>query len=163
MEELENYEINIDTLLIIPISNGMSKVYEYGGEYIVKKTPLKIIENSCLFFGSSYEGRKEGTKSLIGIDMKVPIIIEDSKNIIFFPISSCIRENSIWVSFQNIIKYSKKDDFSTLLVFKNNYKITIQCKYNLIDNQMIRCIKLERVILTRKKFLDNECLYFEES
>ena len=105
MEELENYEINVDTLVILPIGKSKSKVYEYGGEFIVKKSSLRIIEDSCLFFGSSYEGRKEGTKALIGIEMKVPIIIEDSRNIIFFPTSSCIRESSIWISFQQLIMY----------------------------------------------------------
>ena len=159
--EFEDYEINSDTLVIIPIGKNKSRVFENGGDFIVKKSSLKIIEDSCLFFGSSYEGRKEGTKSLIGVDMKVPIIIEDSRNIIFFPTSSCIRESSIWISYQNLIKYSKFNQISTDLYFKGNIHVKVGCRYNLIDNQIIRCIKLEKMLLNRKEFLKKECMILD--
>ncbi len=161
--EQENYEINVDTLVIIPIGIRKSKVYEYGGEFIVKKSTRKIIEDSCLFFGSSYEGRKEGTKSLIGIEMKVPIVIEDSRCIIFFPTSSCIRESSIWISYQNLVKYTKFNEISTVLYFHQNVTVKVGCKYNLVDNQIIRCIKLEKILLNRKNFIKNECMILEEN
>ena len=74
---MNSYEINVETLLIVPFGKGKSKVYEYDSEYEVNMSPLAIIKNSCLYFGSSYEGRKEAIKSMIGIDMKVPIIIEE--------------------------------------------------------------------------------------
>ena len=47
---MPSYEINIETLLIVPYGNGKSKVYEYDGEYIVNMVPLDIIKNSCCFF-----------------------------------------------------------------------------------------------------------------
>ena len=154
--ELDDYQINIDTFVIIPIGKSKSKVYEAGESFIVNKSSFKIIEDSCLYFGSSYDGRRYATKNLIGVDMKIPIIIEESRNIIFFPTSSCIRDNSIWVSYQNLLKYSKFNDLVTTLYFKNSKGIQIGCKYNLIDNQVIRCIKLERILFDRKKFVEKE-------
>ena len=153
--ELSSYEVNMDTLVIVPVGKNRSKVYENGDVFIVKKSCRKIIEDSCLFFGCSYEGRKEGIKSLLNIDMKIPIVIEDTRNIIFFPISSCIREDSVWISYQNLIKYAKYNDISTTLYFKDSIKINVGCKYCLIDNQVIRCIKLEKLLLNRKKFMEN--------
>lgn len=161
--EYDNYEVNSNTLVIIPIGNKKSRIYEYGGDFIVNKSSLSIIEESCLFFGSSYEGRKEGTKALLNVDMKVPIIIEDSRNIIFFPTSSCIRESSIWISYQNLIKYNKFNDCLTDLYFKNHVHVRVGCKYNLIDNQIIRCIKLEKALLNRKKFIEKECNFLENN
>ena len=154
--ELDDYQINIDTFVIIPIGKSKSKVYEAGESFIVNKSSFKIIEDSCLYFGSRYDGRRYATKNLIGVDMKIPIIIEESRNIIFFPTSSCIRDNSIWVSYQNLLKYSKFNDLVTTLYFKNSKGIQIGCKYNLIDNQVIRCIKLERILFDRKKFVEKE-------
>lgn len=153
---MNSYEINTETLLIIPYANGKSKVYELDSDYVINRLTLDIVKDSCLFFGCSFEGRKEAVKNMLNIDMKVPILIEDSKNIIFFPISSCINKNSIWVSFQNLLKYSKLDEFSTVLYFCNNKRITVNVKYNLIDNQVIRCIKLNSLLLKRKNFIKNE-------
>ena len=87
--------------------------------------------------------------------MKVPILVEDSHDIIFFPVTSCINKNSIWISYQNLIKYNKFNDFSTVLFFKGNRKIKIDIRYNLVDNQVIRCLKL-------KSFINNRKLFFEK-
>lgn len=159
---MDSYEINVETLLIVPFEKGKSKVYELDGEYIVNMTPLMIIKNSCLYFGCSYEGRRDAVKEMIGIDMKIPILIEDSKNIIFFPISSCINQDSVWVSYQNLLKYSKNGKFSTILYFRNNKIIKTDTKYNLIDNQVIRCIKLETLLSKRKNFIKSECLITDD-
>ena len=64
---LNNYEINKDTIAIIPIENDISKIYEAEEEYIVNKNSNKIIEENCKFYGSSYKGRCEGTRFLIKI------------------------------------------------------------------------------------------------
>lgn len=149
---LDSYEINNETLLIVPYDYGKSKVYEYDDEFIVNMIPLTIVKNSCMFFGSSFDGRREASKNIIGVDMKVPIIIEESKNVIFFPVSSCISRNSIWISYQNLIKYSKIDCNSSMLYFKNNKSIKLNTKYNLVDNQVIRCIKLDTLLCKRKIF-----------
>lgn len=160
--EIDNYEINSETLMIVPFGRGKSKVYEFDGDYTVNMSSLSIIKNSCLYFGCSYEGRKEGTKSLIGIDMKVPIVIEDSKNMIFFPTSSCVNQSSIWISYQNLLKYSKLNEYFTLLYFKNNKSLRVEARYNLIDNQIIRCIKLETLLTKRKNFIKHESVIFED-
>lgn len=159
---MDGYEINVETLLIVPFGRGKSKVYEFDREYIVDMLPLDIIKNSCFFFGCSYEGRKEAIKNILGIEMKVPILVEETKNIIFFPVSNCINKNSIWVSFQNLLKYSKLDEFSTVLYFRNNKSIVIDARYNLIDNQVIRCVKLDSLVVKRRDFLKNECLIIDD-
>ncbi len=79
-----NYEITYDTQVIAPIDSETSRVIETEAEYIVNNPPLNILEYSCEYFGSSYEGRKEGTKKLLGITHKSPIVVEESRKIIFF-------------------------------------------------------------------------------
>ena len=63
---------------------------------------MKIIENSCRYFGSSYNGRHIGTKNLTGINYKSPIIIEETKNIIFFPTTSPKQSDCSWISLKYI-------------------------------------------------------------
>lgn len=150
MQELDSYIINYDTLLIVPCDKNKVIVYEIDDEFVVDSNSLEIVENSCLFFGSSLEGRKQGVKSLIDCEMKVPIIVEDSKNLIFFPTSSYKNKQSVWISYQNLLKYSKFDKNVTLLNFKNNRDIKVNVRFGIIDNQIIRCIKLDTFINKRK-------------
>jgi phytoene dehydrogenase-like protein len=63
------------------------------------------MEESCEFFGSSLIGRQKGTTKLIGITHKAPIIIEETREIIFFPTTSPRLSCCSWISLKNIEKY----------------------------------------------------------
>lgn len=154
MKEVDSYIINYDTLVLVPYDNNKVLVYEVDDEFLVNMNVYSIIKNSCLFFGSSLEGRKEGTKALLNCEIKVPIIIEDSKNLIVFPTSSYRSNNNVWISYHNLLKYSKYGPQVTLLSFKNNRNIEVNVKYSIIDNQIIRCIKLDTIVTKRKNELN---------
>ncbi len=146
---MTSYEISEETLAIIPLDNYRSKVIEKDGSFVVDKTPMEIIENSCRFFGSSYFGRHTGTKNLIGVSHKAPIIIEESKEIIFFPTNSPRIYECCWVSLKNIEKY-KKIETSSLIVFNTGYLLELNISYGSLDNQVLRATRLESVLRSRK-------------
>ena len=146
-----NYEISSNTLLLYSIKNNETIIYESDIKYNINKKSSKIIDNSCRFFGSSLSGRQEGTKSLIGTSIKAPVIIEESKNIIFFPTSSPRNNICNWISYNNLIKYEKIDNNYTKLYFSDGFIFDINVSYNIIDNQVTRCIKLEKIFLKRKR------------
>jgi len=148
------YEISVNTLLLYSMKNNKTIVYEDDNNYCINKKSSKIVDDSCKYFGSSLSGRQDGTKNLIGTSIKAPIIIEDSKNIIFFPTSSPRNELCNWISFNNLIKYEKIKHGYTKLYFSNGFEYDIDVSYNIIDNQVTRCIKLEKIYLKRKKLFN---------
>lgn len=145
---MNDYEINVQTLAIIPLKEGKSKVIEENNSYIVNKTPMKIIDNSCKFFGSSYEGRFSGTKTLTGITHKSPIIIEESRKMIFFPTKSPRLDSCIWISFNNILNYEQKEN-NSIIKFCCGKVLELDISYNIIDNQILRATRLESVLNKR--------------
>lgn len=148
---MSSYEISGETLAIIPIENFCSKVIEKDNTFIVSKTPMQIIEDSCSFFGSSYFGRAKGTKRIIGVSHKAPIIIEESREIIFFPTSSPRLYECCWVSLRNIEKY-KKQETNALVLFNNGSSLELDISYGSLDNQVLRATRLESVLRTRKMY-----------
>lgn len=147
---IDNYEININTLAIIPIDSRKSKIIEIENIYYVNKKTTDIIDYSCRFFGSSYLGRHEGTKSLIGVNYKSPIVIEETKEIIFFPTSSPRFDNCFWLSLNNIDSYKKNNDYCKIL-YKNKIEIDLNISYESLQNQILRATMLESTLRKRKK------------
>ena len=143
-----SYEVNCDTLALVPVSENETKVIERNKIFIVNKPVMKIIEDSCEYFGSSYLGRHEGTKKLIGITHKAPIIIEESKNLIYFPTSSPRLLDCIWIGLNNIKTYESNNG-QTELLFDNNEKLRINVSFGSFDNQVLRATKLESVLRKR--------------
>ena len=144
------YEISNGTLAIVPEENEKSLVYEDDEKYVVDEIPFKIMEDSCKYFGSSYNGRKESARDILGAEYKVPIIVEDSENLIVFPTTSPAAADCVWVSLKRMKKFEKVDGFNTKIIFDNNKEIIVPCSYRTIENQVSRSSRLDFVMRMRK-------------
>ena len=102
-----NYEINDETLAILPYDNERSRVIEMNDEYIVEESPYEIMENSCKYFGSSLSGRVDGSKDILGSVYKIPVIVEESQKLIFFPTEALNSPTVGWISYKNIRNVEK--------------------------------------------------------
>lgn len=145
---MDNYEINKDTLAIIPVSYNKSKVIEKNNEFIVDVEPLNIIKNSCEYFGSTYEGRHSGTKSIMNVTHKSPIIVEESRRLICFPTTSPRQIGCSWLILHNIKTYNG-DHNSTNVIFDNDYVLTINISISSFENQIHRSYMLESLLRKR--------------
>ena len=144
-----NYEITYDTEMIIPLSDNKSKIIEIDDEYVIEKNTLKILEHSCEYFGSSLEGRKEGTKKILGITHKSPIIVEESRKIIFFPTTSPERKDCAWINLEKIDKYYKVDKKTSSIVFKCGKVVNLNISYGSLTNQILRATRLKFILEDR--------------
>ena len=147
---MNTYEINEDTLALIPTDSENVKVYEKETIIDYSGNCNEIMDNSCKYYGSTYEGRKEGSKYILGASYKLPIIIEESKFLIFFPTESPLLDSCIWLSLNNILKI-EKNELKTTIYFVNNEKISIPISYHIIENQILRATRLESLIRKRQK------------
>ena len=144
-----DYEINYDTQMIMPLEETTSKIIENDAEYIVNNSVLEIMEHSCEYFGSSYEGRKEGTKKLLGITHKPPIIVEESRHIIFFPTSSPEKVNCSWINLEAIERFYKVSPSKSAILFKNGDVIEFNVSYGSLSNQILRATRLKYMLQKR--------------
>lgn len=145
----DNYDINIDTCAIIPLNKQKTVIIERENDYKINKSSLIIMDEGCKYFGSSLEGRKEGTKKILGINYKVPIIIEETNELIFFPTETSKSEKCIWLSLKNI-EYYQRYNGKVLITFKNGKKIIIKISYGSFENQIFRATRLMMKIKDRK-------------
>jgi len=146
---MENYEINNGTLAIVPTDDGKTKIYETDDEFIVDKKVYQVMEESCEYFGSSLIGRQTGSKNILGSSYKVPVVIDESRDIIFFPTSSPLLDSCYWIGLKDIKEIIKKDR-KTIIVFDNNKEIEVDIPYLSIQNQIMRATRLNMVLKKRK-------------
>ena len=147
---MKNYIINEETIAVIPINRKSTKIIEKNRILIENINSMKIIKKSCEYYGNTYIGRREGSKILINIKYKAPIIIEESKNIIFFPLNSPRLEECIWISLKNIISYKKNKNKTSILLI-NNRHFEVNISYESFNNQYLKATKLDYILNMRKK------------
>ena len=148
---MKDYEINDETLAIIPDDIWNSIVVEDNCDYEVSRKPIDIVDYSCKYFGSSYHGRKVGSKDVLNSSYKLPIVVEDTTNLVFFPTTSPLDEDCSWISLKNIKEYRRIDDLNTEVEFKNGKIITVGISYNSFNNQVLRASRLESILRNRRE------------
>lgn len=149
---LNEYEISPYTMAILPevTAKGLhSIVKEIDREYHVKMKPIEIINRSCHFFGSSLKGRREATKSIMGITHKAPIVIDPTNFIYFFPTSSPNRQHCSWISHSFVQSIQSTQYDETLLTFSNREEIVLPISKGSLENQLYRTAQLRTTLSTR--------------
>ncbi len=147
------YEINKGTLAIMPNENESSLVYEDEDRFLIEQSPFQIMEESCMYFGSTYEGRKESARSILGAEYKVPVIVEDTDNLIVFPTTSPKSDDCIWISLKRVKNFERIDNSNTKVIFDNNKEIIVPVSYRTLENQISRASRLDFMMRKRKSNL----------
>lgn len=146
---MKKYEINNKTMALYAM-NDKTRVYEEDRNFIVDQSANEIMEESCAYFGSSLDGRRKGTEKLIGALYKAPIIVEETKDIIFFPTSSHKSNSCSWLRSNRVKRYYYKNG-KLIVEFVNGDRLPLNVSYGVIDNQILRSIRLESVLRSRKQ------------
>ena len=137
----EDYIVSSETVVMVSVSNSCCKIIEKGDEFLVNSPLEKIIDNSCKYFGSSLEGRKASSKYHLKYDYKLPIIIDESRNILAFPTKSYKVVDNYMIFINNLKDYEKVDD-GILLYISNGNTYYIKESYGVFENQFLKSQKL---------------------
>jgi competence protein ComK len=142
---LEEYEVNPHTLMLKPIEYGaktFTEIIEMEDIILSPFKPMDILKKSCEFFGSSYQGRKDGTKELTGISYKAPIMLNPQMSMFLFPTTSPVKSECMWISHSHVTSYAAAENGQTSVTFQNRESHLIPISYSSFENQMLRTSNL---------------------
>ncbi len=125
--------------------------------FFVFQKPLDIIERSCRKHGSSFLGRKEGTKELTHITHKAPIAISPTDQLYFFPTYSYSRKECAWLSHFYIESNKELKDGNLIIRFINGFAVKLEISKTSFENQQNRTAKLRTEYEDRRKKQGNPC------
>ena len=151
--DLDSYEINKDTCAVLNINNEVSKIIENKNEYLLSKKCFEVMEDSCAYYGSTFEGRIKGTKMMLGSNYKLPIIIEETNDLIFFPTSGKESENCSWISLNQVEKYEEYKGY-TKVTFYGGKSIILKMPCSSFELQILRASRLQ-ILLSKRVDKDN--------
>lgn len=161
----EVYEVNPCTMFIKPEIYG-SKIYsqivEIEDELLSPFKPTEIIKRSCEYFGNTFEGRQKGSKLLMGITHKVPIVIDSTNLMYFFPTTSPVRPECIWISHENVLRHRRFSSNQTLVTFQNKQSYLFPISYTSFENQLLRTALLRTKLMQRIDSMERKTFYLKQ-
>ena len=145
---MKNYEINDDTYAVIGKNLYKSKIIEKYDEYDIDKDAYSVMDESCEYYGSSYKGRLKASRKILDCSYKLPIVVEESSFLIFFPTKSSLEEDCIFINSSKVKKIEKVDN-NTKFIFENNKELIVPASKLSMDNQIMRSTMLESLLRKR--------------
>ena len=136
------YLITKNTVLVMSVGISCCRVYELGNTFDVNMSLKDILELSCIHYGSSFEGRLKASKYYLNYNYKLPIIIDEYKNIIVFPTKTYGDIYNSIVCVNKILDYEKKDN-NVVIYLKEGTNIKINDSYKIFENQYFKALKLK--------------------
>ena len=149
------YEVSPLTMAIVAIETAEgaieTQVYETDATYLVRQTPLKLIDYACRFFGSSLRGRLDGTRDVCGVTHKAPISVNPTNGMYFFPTTSPQNKNCSWIAHSHIDFIKEAEFQQTKIFFKNGESIIVDVSYGSMMNQIQRTAQFRYLLADRMK------------
>lgn len=163
MKLKSSYEITPLTLALIVevLEDGsyITCVYEMDTKYYTTAPPTKIMEYACEYFGSSLKGRIEGTIKVCRIAYKVPIVVDPTSDMYFFPTASLQSKLCAWIAHSHIVNHRPINNTKACEIeFINGQKIILDVSYGQITNQILRTSQLRYALESRMKKMNNTIL-----
>ncbi len=146
---MKEYYINKETSFIIPVDDNKTKVFENNVEYVIDRNIMDIVNESCMYYGSNYQGRYLGSKKILKMNYKLPIVLDEYNEIIMFPTTSPRQKNCKWIILHNLENYKKSED-KTEISLKNGLTFKLDISYGSFESQVFRASMLLMLLKKRK-------------
>ncbi|AST91068.1 hypothetical protein BC6307_07145 [Sutcliffiella cohnii] len=149
----DEYTITSSTIAILPHFHPFlqTRVLEWDGEYYVKEKPFYIINNNCLHYGASYEGRREAVIHRTNYKQKTPILLSESQELIIIPTHSPEHMDCVWIMFHQIKKITSTPAGSTI-VFHNGEELPLPISAEVIHQQIQKASVIHSLFCTNQMF-----------
>ena len=142
------YEITDETIALIPIDSSTTRIIELEKEYIVSSSAFNIMEENCEYYGSTYEGRVKSAKKILNFAYKIPVLVEETEKIIFFPTKSTSDNSCCWIN-SNLVSERKKEGKKIKVQFKNGIEEVFDISKLSFENQLLRANMLNSMLTKR--------------
>ena len=145
------YEVNGGTLYIKGITKDKCIIREINGKEV--EYPLssrKIMNQSCICFGSTLDGRLEGIGELTGIKYKAPVLVSEYQRIIMFPTLSHKENECAWISLLHVVDVIPNDKGVTIMFTDGSIGEFNVSKY-ILQNQMAKAKSVYFELFNKEK------------
>ncbi|MCM2675930.1 competence protein ComK [Alkalicoccobacillus plakortidis] len=141
IRHVDDYAINEQTLFIQPYRDieYSTKVMEPNTTYLVKQTPLQLVQSACLANGSSYDGRRLYSLYSLGIKSKPPIMISEGLAIIAAPTLSPSNPNCEWFFSRHVVSCiaeKQEGKVGTQIMFRDRTSIFLDISHSQFLNAL---------------------------
>jgi competence protein ComK len=121
-----NYVLSRRTLAVIPRENHeyRTRILEQDSEINSKQSPIFLLNQTCIKYGSTFDGRRKSTRILLKTDKKIPIPVIPQLGVYMIPTAAAASKRCVWLSYYRIKEYKEHNE-QTIIFFDDGSYLPI--------------------------------------
>lgn len=128
-----------DALLLEGHGNACTVLFADGSEKTLHASASQYLEEKCLAHGSTMEGRQQCFAIRMQARQKLPVLVSETSNEIWFPLTSMKDPDVIWLNHGMILQAKTLSDNQCCILFVSGIAKEINCSARTVKKQMKRC------------------------
>lgn len=129
----------------IDYGNVLEIVRSNGIQYVEEKRAVSFLNDWCLLYGSTYEGRRAACKLHLQIQQKVPILISEYTGDLMFPTRNVRSYDCIWINYR-AVESCKGNANACTITFLDDEKLMLDCDVRMLKRELTLCRKYLELI-----------------
>lgn len=147
---LDNYIINEETVLLTgeydDFGNLWTRVIEGKKTFLVRMSPIQLINKTLLRLGSNFQAARQSSKDLLGEIHMYPIKINATLGIWLFPTKSFNKPDCVWFSLIHIGKTRAVGIRKTEIMLSYGHSFCLGMRENAFNNKRHKAQELRELI-----------------
>jgi competence protein ComK len=152
MDVREKHLINEKTVLLTGEYNGRgelcSRVIEGEETFLVRKSPIAVIEDTLLHIGSNFLGARSSAKYLLSPTRMHPISVNPRMGILLFPTKNMTCHCNIWFSLIHVKNIKPVKSYQIEVLTSFGHTILIDMSERAFNNKRQKAVQLQEAITT---------------
>ena len=126
-----------------------SKITLIEGVRFSKLSPIELLNNACLLYGSSKKGRIDAAKSSLALFKKSPFMIQDEIGVL--PTMSSAKRECSWI-FNHRFEVEDSGKGRALVTFLNGATVIVNCSKQTLLKQELKL----HTLISKNMFIRRE-------
>ncbi|MGM7721701.1 competence protein ComK [Metabacillus sp. Hm71] len=151
----KDYIVNVENSEVIITEATMALIpkYELGtgnphctilGQYgakEVEQSTLAIVKESCIFYGSDFNGRINSARKILKRQRNLPIMISLTFKHCMIPLSSPMKEDCPWIAFRHVKKTFPNRE-NSIILFSNGQRLKVNISWKVLEDRINKAGRL---------------------
>lgn len=125
------------------------------GEIRVAESPFYVLNESCVYYGSSFEGSLKSARRILKGQKNLPIMVSLPLEYCMIPLGSPMKKDTAWVAYQHI-KQVNSNGPNSIITFHNQVKLEVNISKAVLEHRINIASRLINTYYFRQKMIKNK-------
>ena len=162
-----NYTLQVDhqkiitesTMALLPhytnTGHLQCTMLETFGEIRVEESPSSVLNESCVYYGGSFDGSLKSARRILKRQKNLPIMVSLTLEYCMIPLGSPMKKDTAWVAAQHIQDIDS-DGAHSIITFHNQVKLEVNISEAVLEHRINKAARIINTYRLRQKMSKNK-------